>query len=83
MNKFVKTLFKMFMAWLVAFICVVLGWNVFLRLAFQGIYEVPVLGIGQLCWLTLGITFFLAPVGMYTFRLIRDWIEKNLKNKDE
>ena len=69
-----KTLFKSIVKDLVKFAisvgCVVLGWNVFLRFAFDGIYEIPVLGFGSLCLLTLAVSFVFQPLGSYVSDLI-------------
>lgn len=73
-----KTFFKAIGKELVKFVisvgCVALGWNVFLRFAFEGIYEIPVLGFGSLCLLTLAVSFVLQPLGMF----VSDHIEQKL-----
>ena len=69
-----KTLFKSIVKDLVKFAisvgCVALGWNVFLRFAFNGIYEVPILGFGSLCLLTLAVSFVFQLLGSYVSDLI-------------
>lgn len=69
-----KTLFKSICKKLVNFAisvgCVALGWNVFLRFAFNGIYDIPVLGFGSLCLLTLAVSFVFQPLGLYVSDLI-------------
>ena len=69
-----KILFKSIVKDLVKFAisvgCMALGWNVFLRFAFNGIYEVPILGFGSLCLLTLAVSFVFQPLGSYVSDLI-------------
>ena len=59
--------------------CVALGWNVFLRFAFNGIYDIPVLGFGSLCLLTLAVSFVLQPLGIF----VSDLIEQKLDTSPE
>ena len=78
-----RTLFKAIGKMLVKFAlsvgCVALGWNVFLRFAFNGIYDIPVLGFGSLCLLTLAVSFVLQPLGIF----VSDLIEQKLDNSPE
>lgn len=78
-----KTLFKAIGKMLVKFAigvgCVALGWNVFLRFAFNDIYDIPVLGFGSLCLLTLAVSFVFQPLGIF----VSDLIEQKLDTSPE
>lgn len=78
-----KTLFKSIGKALVRFAisagCVALGWNVFLCFAFEGIYEIPVLGFGNICLLTLAVMFVFQPLGIF----VSDLIEQKLDTSPE
>lgn len=70
-----KTLFKAIGKFVISVGCVALGWNVFLRFAFNGIYDIPVLGFGRLCLLTLAVSFVFQPLGMFVSDIIEQKID--------
>lgn len=59
--------------------CVALGWNVFLRFAFKGIYDIPVLGFGRLCLLTGAVSYVLQPLGIFVSDLIKQKLTTSLE----
>lgn len=59
--------------------CVALGWNVFLRFAFKGIYDIPVLGFGSLCLLTMAVSYILQPLGVFVSDRIEQKINTSLE----
>ena len=78
-----KTLFgaigKMLLKFAISVGCVALGWNVLLRFAFNGIYDIPVLGFGSICLLTLAVSFIFQPLGIF----VSDLIEQKLDTSPE
>jgi len=72
MNLLIKGILSL----LTNLICVSIGWDVLLRYAFKGIYEIPVLNVWQLILLSFAITFVMAPLGIYTKNLIKNELHK-------
>lgn len=72
----INLLIKGILSLLTNLICVAIGWDVLLRYAFMGIYEIPVLNIWQLILLSFAITFVMAPLGIYTKNLIKNELNK-------
>ena len=72
----INLLIKGILSLLANLTCVAIGWDVLLRYAFMGIYEIPVLNIWQLILLSFAITFVMAPLGIYTKNLIKNELHK-------
>lgn len=70
MKALFKSIGKKLVNFAISVGCVALGWNVFLRFAFNGIYDIPVLGFGSLCLLTLAVSYVFQPFGIFVSDLI-------------